>query len=75
MVLTEAQQKRLFDIANGFEYPTGSAGSGQVINQYTTENTEINNNNEFHVRDDSDIERIGEELAALQSRNDAGRGQ
>lgn len=75
MVLTEAQQKRLFDIANGFEYPTGSAGSGQVINQYTTENTEIINNNEFHVRDDSDIERIGEELAALQSRNDAGRGQ
>lgn len=72
MVLTEAQQKRLFDIANGFEYPTGS---GQVINQYTTENTEIINNNEFHVRDDSDIERIGEELAALQSRNDAGRGQ
>ncbi|WP_415934704.1 phage tail tape measure protein [Ruminococcus champanellensis] len=75
MVLTEAQQKRLFDIANGFEYPTGSGGSGQVINQYTTENTEIINNNEFHVRDDSDIERIGEELAALQSRNDAGRGQ
>lgn len=72
MVLTEAQQKRLFDIANGFEYPTGS---GQVINQYTTENTEIINNNEFHVRDDRDIERIGEELAALQSRNDAGRGQ
>lgn len=75
MVLTEAQQKRLFDIANGFEYPTGSGGSGQVINQYTTENTEIINNNEFHVRDDRDIERIGEELAALQSRNDAGRGQ
>ena len=75
MVLTEAQQKRLFDIANGFEYPTGSGGSGQVINQYTTENTEIINNNKFHVRDDSDIERIGEELAALQSRNDAGRGQ
>lgn len=75
MVLTEAQQKRLFDIANGFEYPTGSGGSGQVINQYTTESTEIINNNEFHVRDDQDIERIGEELAALQSRNDAGRGQ
>lgn len=75
MVLTEAQQKRLFDIANGFEYPTGSGGSGQVINQYTTESTEIINNNEFHVRDDRDIERIGEELAALQSRNDAGRGQ
>ena len=46
-----------------------------VINQYTTESTEIINNNEFHVRDDRDIERIGEELAALQSRNDAGRGQ
>nr|DAR13756.1 MAG TPA: minor tail protein [Caudoviricetes sp.] len=75
MVLTEAQQKRLFDIANGYDYPTGTGGSGQVINQYTTENTEIINNNEFHVRDDSDIERIGEELAALQSRNDAGRGQ
>ena len=75
MVLTEAQQKRLFDIANGFEYPTGSGGSGQVINQYTTESTEIINNNEFHVRDDRDIERIGEELATLQSRNDAGRGQ
>lgn len=75
MVLTEAQQKRLFDIASGFEYPTGSGGSGQVINQYTTESTEIINNNEFHVRDDRDIERIGEELAALQSRNDAGRGQ
>ena len=75
MVLTEAQQKRLFDIANGFEYPTGSGGSGQVINQYTTESTEIINNNEFHVRDDRDIERIGEELAALQFRNDAGRGQ
>lgn len=75
MVLTEAQQKRLFDIANGFEYPTGSGGSGQVINQYTTESTEIINNNEFHVRDDRDIERIGEELAALQSRHDAGRGQ
>lgn len=75
MVLTEAQQKRLFDIANGYDYPTGTGGSGQVINQYTTENTEIINNNEFHVRDDRDIERIGEELAALQSRNDAGRGQ
>ena len=75
MVLTEAQQKRLFDIANGYDYPTGTGGSGQVINQYTTESTEIINNNEFHVRDDRDIERIGEELAALQSRNDAGRGQ
>lgn len=75
MVLTEAQQKRLFDIANGYDYPTGTGGSGQVINQYTTESTEIINNNEFHVRDDQDIERIGEELAALQSRNDAGRGQ
>lgn len=75
MVLTEAQQKRLFDIANGYDYPTGAGGSGQVINQYTTESTEIINNNEFHVRDDRDIERIGEELAALQSRNDAGRGQ
>lgn len=75
MVLTEAQQKRLFDIANGYDYPTGMGGSGQVINQYTTESTEIINNNEFHVRDDRDIERIGEELAALQSRNDAGRGQ
>ena len=47
----------------------------QVINQYTTESTEIINNNESHVRDDRDIERIGEELATLQSRNDAGRGQ
>lgn len=75
MVLTETQQKRLFDIANGYDYPTGTGGSGQVINQYTTESTEIINNNEFHVRDDRDIERIGEELAALQSRNDAGRGQ
>ena len=75
MVLTESQQKRLFDIANGYDYPTGTGGSGQVINQYTTESTEIINNNEFHVRDDRDIERIGEELAALQSRNDAGRGQ
>lgn len=75
MVLTEAQQKRLFDIANGYDYPTGTGGSGQVINQYTTESTEIINNNEFHVRDDRDIERIGEELAVLQSRNDAGRGQ
>lgn len=75
MVLTEAQQKRLFDIANGYDYPTGTGGSGQVINQYTTESTEIINNNEFHVWDDRDIERIGEELAALQSRNDAGRGQ
>ena len=75
MVLTEAQQKRLFDIANGITPPAGvsNTNSSVVQNYYTTQ--EVTNNNSFSVRSDSDIERISEELASLQRRNDAAEGR
>lgn len=75
MVLTQAQQKMLFDMANGMAYPANStAGTQQnTINNYYT--TDINNHNEFSVRDDSDIERISRELNHLQAREDAGKGE
>lgn len=76
MVLTQAQQKMLFDMANGMAYPAdSSAGTQQnTVNNYYY-NTETTNNNEFSVRDDSDIERISRELGSLQAREDAGKGQ
>ncbi len=76
MVLTEDQQRRLFDIANGaaYDYPASSPAGQSVVSYYTTETTEITNHNEFTVRDDSDIRAISEGLASLEDQEYAGKG-
>lgn len=60
MVLTAAQQKRLFDIANG-AYSPESLTSSSNINNHT--DVKIEHKNYFTVRSDIDIIRISEELS------------
>lgn len=60
MVLTKAQQKRLFDIANGMYVPPQQDNS--FIENRTTE-VKIEHKNYFTVRDDTDIQRISEALS------------
>lgn len=60
MVLTAAQQKRLFDIANGAYSPESLTNSSNV-NNHT--DVKIEHKNYFTVRSDIDIIRISEELS------------
>ena len=60
MVLTAAQQKRLFDIANGAYSPESVTNSSNV-NNHT--DVKIEHKNYFTVRSDIDIIRISEELS------------
>lgn len=60
MVLTAAQQKRLFDIANGAYSPESLTNSSN-INNHT--DVKIEHKNYFTVRSDIDIIRISEELS------------
>lgn len=60
MVLTAAQQKRLFDIANGAYSPESVTNSSNV-NNHT--DVKIEHKNYFTVRNDIDIIRISEELS------------
>lgn len=62
MVLTAAQQKRLFDIANG-AYNIDSGNSNSTGSSYRTNNVNITHNNYFTVHDDSDIDKISESLS------------
>lgn len=61
MVLTKAQQKRLFDIANGMYLPQYQSGESFTDNR-TTE-VKIEHKNYFTVRNDTDIQRISEALS------------
>lgn len=60
MVLTAAQQKRLFDIANGAYAPETVTNGGNVSNHT---DVKIEHKNYFTVRNDADILRISEELS------------
>jgi len=66
MVLTDVQQKRLFDIANGFFAPQGN--NNNSTNMQTT-NVNIEHKNYFTVRDDSDIMRISEQLSEQETKD------
>jgi len=66
MVLTDVQQKRLFDIANGFFTPLGNTDNS--TNMHTT-NVNIEHKNYFTVRDDSDIMRISEQLSEQETKD------
>lgn len=73
MVLTEAQQRKLFDIANGLYY-----SSPQLYHNNSNSNhKQINfyNNQTYYVRDDNDIEQISEDMDALERRISAGKGE
>lgn len=61
MVLTKAQQKRLFDIANGMYSPQYQSG-GSFTDNRTTE-VKIEHKNYFTVRNDTDIQHISEALS------------
>ena len=61
MVLTKAQQKRLFDIANGMYSPQYQGGESFTDNR-TTE-VKIEHKNYFTVRNDTDIQHISEALS------------
>lgn len=71
MVLTSEQQKRLFDIANGFNYPMLSEGYSSVNNQSSVV---INNNQVYNVRDEYDIQRISEDINTLEKQLKMGKG-
>lgn len=71
MVLTSEQQKRLFDIANGFNYPMLSEGYSSVNNQSSVV---INNNQVYNVRDEYDIQRISEDINTLEKQFKMGKG-
>lgn len=60
MVLTAAQQKRLFDIANGAYAPETVTNGGNISNHT---DVKIEHKNYFTVRNDADIIRISEELS------------
>lgn len=60
MVLTAAQQKRLFDIANGAYAPETVTNGGNISNHT---DVKIEHKNYFTVRNDADILRISEELS------------
>ncbi len=64
MVLTSEQQKRLFDIANGFNYPMLSEGYSSVNNQSSVV---INNNQVYNVRDEYDIHHTSKSLQKHQA--------
>lgn len=61
MVLTQAQQKRLFDIANGM-YSAPYQSNESTIDNHTTD-VKIEHKNYFTVRNDGDIQRISEALS------------
>ena len=62
MVLTKAQQKRLFDIANGMYSQSGKSAGDFTDNSRRTD-VRIEHKNYFTVRNDTDIQRISEELS------------
>lgn len=70
MILTQDQQKRLFDIANGINHPT----SGYYSSNSSESNITINNNQTYNVRSDYDIKRISEDLKAESNRIISGKG-
>lgn len=71
MVLTAAQQKRLFDIANG-AYAPESITNGGNINSRT--DVKIEHKNYFTVRNDRDITRISEELSRQETKDIMSKG-
>lgn len=65
MVLTAAQQKRLFDIANG-AYAPETMTSGNISNHT---DVKIEHKNYFTVRNDRDITYISEELSRQETKD------
>lgn len=66
MVLTDIQQKRLFDIANGL-YTPNMQTSGDISTHKT--DVKIEHKNYFTVRNDNDIDRISEELSRKETKD------
>lgn len=68
MVLTAAQQKRLFDIADG-AYSLPSSNYENYQNSTHTTNVTITHENHFTVRNNTDIDRISESLAQRETKD------
>ncbi|HDR6822622.1 TPA: phage tail tape measure protein, partial [Bacillus thuringiensis] len=76
MVLTQAQQKNLFNMVRTFNTATaaqlakvnegGGSGGRQIVNNF--------NIAEMNVRDDSDIEKIAKELKTIERQQERARG-
>lgn len=66
MVLTAAQQKRLFDIANGTYFPESMTNGGNINNRT---DVKIEHKNYFTIRNDRDITRISEALSRQETKD------
>lgn len=79
MILTQEQQKRLFDIASRAETTAGYIPSeNNIINNNINNNdnqTYITNNITANVRSDSDIDKLAQQLSVNERRNKMAKGK
>ena len=77
MVLTQEQQKRLFDIANNVADTASYISERNITNNISNNDnqTYITNNITANVRSDSDIDRLAQQLSVNERRNKMAKGK
>ena len=77
MVLTQEQQKRLFDIANNVADTASYIPERNITNNISNNDnqTYITNNITANVRSDSDIDRLAQQLSVNERRNKMAKGK